>query len=139
MLCTSAFMARAGVTDQSHVVLSDIEVGRRGDEMVVKMMLPPKMMSVGRDHEITFTPVICSLGSADSVALPSFTVAGRNRYYSRLRDGDLSRGMKVYRAGHDPGGRVSRRGPLSGLDGALPCGDVRGCGFLLQSRPRAEP
>lgn len=102
MLCTSAFMARAGVTDQSHVVLSDIEVGRRGDEMVVKMMLPPKMMSVGRDHEITFTPVICSLGSADSVALPSFTVAGRNRYYSRLRDGDLSRGMKVYRAGHDP-------------------------------------
>lgn len=87
---------------QSHVVLSDIEVGRRGDEMVVKMMLPPKMMSVGRDHEITFTPVICSLGSADSVALPSFTVAGRNRYYSRLRDGDLSRGMKVYRAGHDP-------------------------------------
>lgn len=102
MLGASALVAQAGGAEKAHVVISDIEVGRRGGDMVVKLSVPPKQMSPGRDREVTFTPVICSMVSADSVALPSFTVAGRNRYYSRLRDGGLSRGDKVYRAGHDP-------------------------------------
>ncbi|MDE6490706.1 MAG: DUF3868 domain-containing protein, partial [Muribaculaceae bacterium] len=102
MLGASALIAQAGAADKSYVVLSDIEVGRRGGDMVVKLMIPPKLMSPGSDREVRFTPVIRSLVSSDSVALPSFTVAGRNRYYSRLRDGAMSRGEKVYRAGHDP-------------------------------------
>lgn len=79
--------------------LQDIKVARHGGELVVSLDINPRSVNPGRDREVVFTPVVRSLEGGDSLVLPSVRVAGRNRYYSHLRNDDLTEGEKVCYAG----------------------------------------
>lgn len=79
--------------------VNDIKVSRVADELVVALDINPRAVNPGRDKEVTFTPVVRSADSSDSLELPSVKIAGRNRYYSHLRNKDLAPGAKVYYSG----------------------------------------
>ncbi len=79
--------------------VSDIKVARHDGELTVALDINPRSVNPGRDREVLFTPVVRALDSADSLALPSIRVAGRNRYYSHLRNDDLAEEEKVFHAG----------------------------------------
>ena len=79
--------------------VNDIKVTRVADELVVALDINPRDVNPGRDKEVTFTPVVRSADGADSLELPSVKIAGRNRYYSHLRNKDLADGAKVYYSG----------------------------------------
>lgn len=78
--------------------LSDIKVNRVGENLVVALDIIPREVNPGRDKEVIFTPVVTSDDGKESVSLPSVRIAGRNRYYSHLRNKDLAQGEKVYDA-----------------------------------------
>ncbi len=61
----------------------------------------PRKVKPGGDLQVMFTPVVRSLDEniKDSVELTPITLAGRNRYYSHLRDGDIQQGDLIYKAG----------------------------------------
>lgn len=79
--------------------VNDIKVSRVADELVVALDINPRAVNPGRDKEVTFTPVIRSANGRDSLELPSVKIAGRNRYYTHLRNKDLTPGAKVYYSG----------------------------------------
>lgn len=55
----------------------------------------------GSDRQIVFTPVIRNLetSATDSIVLDPIIIAGRNRYFSHVRKGDISAGDSIFRAG----------------------------------------
>ncbi|MDE7142169.1 MAG: DUF3868 domain-containing protein, partial [Muribaculaceae bacterium] len=93
--CLSGFQADAA----NILKVSDIKVARHDGELSVALGINPRSVNPGRDREVLFTPVVRSLDSADSLQLPQIRVAGRNRYYSHLRNDDLAEGEKVCHAG----------------------------------------
>ena len=85
LMPVSAFAAQDAL-----LKVNDIKVTRVADELVVALDINPRDVNPGRDKEVTFTPVVRSANGADSLELPSVKIAGRNRYYSHLRNKDLA-------------------------------------------------
>ena len=118
-LCAPAGSARADeaveVVEQSAVVtapvetpsmlrVESVEVTHVDSTLNIAFSVNPKRVSPGSDRQVVFTPIVRSNDPAvtDSIVLPSMTIAGRNRYYSHLRNGDITDGEMIYRAG-EPG------------------------------------
>lgn len=98
-LTLGAFSASAA--EQAAMLrVSDIKVNRVGDELVVALDINPRSVNPGRDKEVTFTPVVRATESTDSLVLPTVTIAGRNRYYTHVRNNDMPQG-RVYPAWSD--------------------------------------
>lgn len=78
-----------------------IDISHVDSTLNISFSLNPKRVSPGRDRQVVFTPVVRSNDPAvtDSIVLQSLTLAGRNRYYSHLRNGDIADGELIYRAG----------------------------------------
>lgn len=89
------------VETPSLLKLSKINVAHSDGALRVSFDINPERVKLGRDRQVVFTPVIRSMGLAepDSVVLDPLTIAGRNRYYSHLRNGDIKIGSDIYRAG----------------------------------------
>lgn len=81
--------------------VTDVKIERTGDALSVSIDINPRDVEPGRDKEVVFTPVVVSDSCDYRVALPSITIAGRNRYYSHLRNNDIPEGAKVWAAGSD--------------------------------------
>lgn len=95
----SAAMPAFADTQDALLKVSDVKVFRHGDELTVALDINPRSVNPGRDKEVTFVPVVRAAGSADSLELPMVKIAGRNRYFSHLRNKNLPVGAKVYNAG----------------------------------------
>ncbi len=91
----------APVETPSMLRVDFIKVEHADSALNLAFHIDAKRVSPGRDRQVVFTPVVRSNDPAvtDSIVLPSLTVAGRNRYYSHLRNGDLADGELIYRAG----------------------------------------
>lgn len=78
-----------------------IRVAHKDSTLTLAFTLNPKRVNPGRDRQIVFTPVVISNDPevTDSIELAPVTIAGRNRYYSHLRNGDIEAGDNIYRAG----------------------------------------
>lgn len=60
----------------------------------------PSRIKPGKDRQVIFTPMVCSReDSSQMVMLAPMTIAGRNRYYTHLREGNVKYGSSVYKAG----------------------------------------
>lgn len=81
--------------------LNDILISHSDSALNVSFDINPAQIRPGRDRQVVFTPVIRSADPAakDSVVLESMTIAGRNRYYSHLRNGNIEDGEMIYQAG----------------------------------------
>lgn len=91
-------LAALSAQGESLVRLSDINIRRAGDKLDVAMDIIPREIRPGRDNEVIFTPVLISQEGADSLFLPAVRIAGRNRYYTHVRNRDIAPGEKVYPA-----------------------------------------
>lgn len=88
VLLATAITAQAAVV--SFAGVDDLTVGHEGADCVLAMKLNPAGIKPGRDREVYITPVLKSLDSNDSIVMPAVCVAGRNRYYSHLRNNDFA-------------------------------------------------
>lgn len=91
-------LAALSAQGESLVRLSDINIRRAGDKLDVAMDIIPREIRPGRDNEVIFTPVLISQEGTDSLCLPAVRIAGRNRYYTHVRNRDIAPGEKVYPA-----------------------------------------
>ena len=95
----AAAMPAFADTQDALLKVDAIKVNRVADELVVALDIDPRSVNPGRDKEVTFSPVVRAAESGDTLALPAIKIAGRNRYYTHLRNNDLPEGTKVYSAG----------------------------------------
>ncbi|MDE6512034.1 MAG: hypothetical protein K2L00_08090 [Muribaculaceae bacterium] len=78
-----------------------IEVAHIDTLLQISFDIDPHRVKPGSDRQVMFTPIVRSLDadSKDSIALRPVTFAGRNRYYTHLREGDIAAGDLIYQAG----------------------------------------
>lgn len=100
MAAAAMALAASCAFAQSEAALrvSDIKINRAGDDLMVAIDINPRSVNPGRDKEVVFTPIIRSAAGTDSLVLPAVKIAGRNRYYSHLRNKNIAPGEKVYDA-----------------------------------------
>ncbi|MCM1163403.1 MAG: DUF3868 domain-containing protein [Muribaculaceae bacterium] len=73
--------------------------GAKGQRLAVALTIDLRSVDPGRDREVVFTPQIISANGADTVSLAPIRVAGRNRYFSHIRNNDLTDDTRLYEAG----------------------------------------
>lgn len=99
LFMTTGSAAARSTTQETCLKVDHIQVTRVDNKLMVMIDIDPRRVNPGRDREVTFSPVVRAGGSTDTLALPALTIAGRNQYYTHLRNGDLEAGDKVYCAG----------------------------------------
>ncbi len=96
VFCIVGAFART-VTDNK-VSVSDLVVSRSENTLFVSMNIDVSAVKVKSNRELVLTPLLT--GAGDSLMLREVTIAGRNRYYHRLRNGySPERDMPLYRSG----------------------------------------
>lgn len=101
LMAAAATVAVSAATEGHLLKVTDIDIARQGtggDKLLVAVTIDPRSVNPGRDREVVFTPQITS-AAGDTVNLAPIRVAGRNRYYSHLRNDDLEDGAVIYEAG----------------------------------------
>lgn len=84
----SAFAFPAKAQNNTEYHLKGMTVERTAqNQLKVSVAVHPEEYRLRTNQRIEVTPVVRSLTSNDSIVLPSFTIAGRNSYYSLERDG----------------------------------------------------
>lgn len=77
-----------------------VRVDEQTNTLLLKIDIDMTDVSLPRDREMIYTPVIISEAGTDSLELDPITIAGRNRWYWHVRNSDLDApGTYVYRAG----------------------------------------
>lgn len=77
-----------------------IEIAHADSLLHISFDIDANRVKPGADRQVRFTPIVKSeLNDEDSVVLTPITFAGRNRYYSHLRDGHIDSGDLIYKAG----------------------------------------
>lgn len=79
------------------VRISDLAVSRGEGKLFVSMTIDLSAVRLSSNRETTLTPLLAEGG--DTLRLEPVTVAGRNRYYYRLRNGLTPVGGRLLRAG----------------------------------------
>lgn len=92
--------AARSVETPSLLKVERIEVLHLDTILQLSFDVDPYRVKPGSDRQVMFTPVIRSQGaSKDSVVLKPLTIAGRNRYFTHLREGDIAAGDLIFQAG----------------------------------------
>lgn len=92
--------AATSVKTPSLLKVERINVAHLDTVLQVSFDINPRRVKPGRDRQVTFTPILRSMANdSDTVALKPITFAGRNRYYTHLREGDIAAGDLIYQAG----------------------------------------
>lgn len=84
---------------EERVTVSNLAVSRADSVLFVAMDVDVSGLEVKTNREVILTPSLRK--GADSLALPSLLIAGRNRYYHHLRNGLQDETMTLYRHGED--------------------------------------
>lgn len=103
MVQTPCLEAKAEKIEEAPSLLKvdRLEVLHLDSLLQISFAINPQRIKPGRDRQVTFTPILKSyLNDTDSVVLTPITLAGRNRYYTHLRNGDIEAGDLIYQAGN---------------------------------------
>lgn len=76
-----------------------INISHADTALRISFDINPKNVNPGSDRQVVFTPIVRNDEKTDSILLDPITVAGRNRYFSHLRKGDITAGKLIYKAG----------------------------------------
>ncbi len=99
ILAAAALIPAVSAQNVKHLCVSGLETGRDGSRFFVNMNVDPAKLDQRTNSRVELYPVIYSADSTHRVALPSLTVAGRNMFYSTLRNVDTRQPTTLYRAG----------------------------------------
>lgn len=70
------------------IEVTDLKVSKTDGTLYISMNVDPANLKLKRNQEIVLTPIL--VGEQTNQALPEITIAGRNRYYSHLRNDKMS-------------------------------------------------
>ena len=79
------------------VAVKNLNVARNAESLFVTMYLDLDALNLKSNHEVVLTPTL--VGVNDTLKLPQVLVAGRNRYYSYIRNPKKLDGRELYRVG----------------------------------------
>ena len=100
LVSSSGAIEAKSVEMPSLLKVERIEVAHIDTLLQVSFDIDPQRVKPGRDYQVMFTPIVKSnLSVGDSVVLKPVTFAGRNRFYTHLREGDIAAGDLIYQAG----------------------------------------
>ena len=100
VVSSSGALDAKSVETPSLLRVDRIEVSHIDTLLQISFDIDPQRVKPGRDYQVMFTPIVKSnLSDEDSVALKPVTFAGRNRFYTHLREGDIAAGDLIYQAG----------------------------------------
>ena len=92
--------AKRSVEMPSLLYVERIEVAHIDTMLQISFDIDPHSIKPGSDRQVMFTPIIKSkFSDKDSIVMKPVTFAGRNRYFTHLREGDIAAGDLIYRAG----------------------------------------
>ncbi len=95
-----AATALAALADMPKIDGVERITSTRVDSAFVLMMdVNARAVNPGRDRELLLTPVLRATDGSDSITLPAVLIAGRNRYFSHLRNNNVPAGDKMLRGG----------------------------------------
>ena len=77
--------------------VSSFDLRKDGSRLLLDMTLDAARLRMNTNREVVYTPMIVK--DNDTVRMRSFSVAGRNKYYSHLRGDDNLKEPRAYRAG----------------------------------------
>lgn len=77
--------------------VKNFDLRKDGDRLLIDMTLDASKLRMSTNREVVYTPMI--VNGSDTVRLKTFSVAGKNRYYSHLRHDDNVSEPVAYRAG----------------------------------------
>lgn len=98
VLLTAATIFNVPAQDNAVYHVTDMSVAKEHGLLKVGMNVHPRDYRLSYNQRMEVTPVLKSLDSNDSIALPGFIVAGRNAFYDTERAEDF--GGKILRSGH---------------------------------------
>lgn len=90
--------AKAVDVVHGQVPVKNLELQPVGDQMQLGMLLDLSGVKLGRDRQLTVTPVMQNADSTESVTFEPFIIAGHNLYFKHLRDNDMADTV-LYRQG----------------------------------------
>ncbi len=102
ILSIPAALGFKNTVDSTDIHLSDIkiDINEQAGTLRLRLGIDVHAYSVSSDRQMIFTPVLISTAGTDSLRLDPIVIAGRNRWYSYLRGGDLDDPeARIYRAG----------------------------------------
>lgn len=90
LILGSAFLTLpASAASKGAVNVDDLDISRKGDKLRIEMSLNAASLRMPTNRETVYTPML--VNGTDTLRLRSFTIAGRNRYYTGIRaDGESS-------------------------------------------------
>lgn len=95
--------AAASVAVQAQTVsplhISDLYVSRSEGKLKVSLRFDPKNFRQSLNQQTRITPVLRSLETGDTLAFPTFSVAGKNSYFHTLRNEGEEAARALYRSG----------------------------------------
>lgn len=101
VLASTLLLYIIGVDAQSvmngQIAVKDLNVARNEGNLFVTMDLDLTSLDLKSNHEIVLTPTLVALD--DTLKLPQVLVAGRNRYYSYIRNAEKLNNRELYRVG----------------------------------------
>lgn len=115
LVASPAAMAWKTTADSTDVKLYDInvDVDEAAKKLRVRIEMDVEKYSLGADREMIFTPVLLGANGTDSLTLKPIVVAGRNLWYSYLRNGMAgSPQPTIFRAGEKVRAVCDRELPL---------------------------
>lgn len=83
--------------ESGKIDLSQLDIRKEGKDLLVEMTLDAQKLKLKSNREIVYTPML--VNGSDTLRMRSFSIAGRNRYYSHLRADDNKKEPAAYRAG----------------------------------------
>lgn len=79
-----------------NIAIKSVDVARNGSQIDLKMSLDASNLRLDKNKELIYTPMI--VNENDTLRMPSFTVAGRNRWYGHIRN-EKGYNPSLYRSG----------------------------------------
>ncbi|MDE6753311.1 MAG: hypothetical protein K2J82_01725 [Muribaculaceae bacterium] len=79
-----------------NIAIKSVDVSRNDSRLDLRMSLDASRLRLDKNKEMIYTPMI--VNETDTLRMSSFTIAGRNRWYSHLRN-DKKFDPSLYRSG----------------------------------------
>ena len=70
------------------IEVTDLNISKTDSVLYISMNVDPTNLKLKSNQEVILTPIL--IGEKDNQALPEITIAGRNRYYSHIRNSRMS-------------------------------------------------
>ena len=96
MICLTLFLSIGAEAQKSNqgdtLLITDVHIDRENDQFYISMNIDPSELKIKQNREAVFTPKL--IGEGHELDLTTFSFAGRNRWFSHLRNDKGTESLK---------------------------------------------